>query len=61
MIQGGLRLQLNVAVSYAVYHQVGTQFMPERQVIPDPLPPSFRTEVRKIIKDFALTGRVNRA
>lgn len=61
VVAGRLRLQLNIAVPYAVFHQVGTQFMPERQVIPDPLPRSFTSEVRAIIKDFILTGRVRRA
>jgi hypothetical protein len=49
VVAGGLRFQGNVGVPYALYHQVGTEFMPERQVIPDPLPRSFREEVRRII------------
>ncbi len=60
VIQGGLRLQLNTREAKAVYHQVGTQFMPERQVIPDPLPKSFRSEVRALLRKFILSGRVER-
>jgi hypothetical protein len=56
-IRGGLRLQLNTSVPYAVYHQVGTSFMPERQVIPDPLPPTFIRQVRALLREFLLTGR----
>jgi hypothetical protein len=57
-IGAGLRFQANVAVPYAIYHQVGTSHMPERQVIPDPLPDSFKREVRGIIRQFILTGKV---
>lgn len=60
VIRGGLRLQINTREAKAVYHQVGTQYMPERQVIPDPLPKSFRDEVRTIIRKFILSGRVER-
>ncbi len=58
VIKGGLRLQLNTREFKAVYHQVGTQYMPERQVIPDPLPQSFTNEVRTILRKFILSGRV---
>jgi hypothetical protein len=61
VIRGGLRLSLNIRERKALYHQVGTQFMPERQVIPDPLPVSFGREVRAIVRDFVLSGRVTRA
>jgi hypothetical protein len=57
-VAGGLRLQLNVGVPYAVFHQVGTQFMPERQVIPVPFPRSFITEIRAMIRTYLYTGEV---
>lgn len=57
VIKGGLRLQLNTKVPYAIYHQVGTRFMPERQIIPSPLPPSFTRGVRGDLHTFLLTGR----
>lgn len=60
VIKGGLRLQLNTREAKALYHQVGTQFMPERQVIPDPLPRSFKQEVNAILRKFVLSGRVER-
>jgi len=51
-IPNGLRLSLNVGVPYAIFHQVGTSLMPERQVIPDPLPGVFVTEVRKLFRAY---------
>lgn len=56
IIAGGLRLQLNTRVPYAIYHQVGTSNMPERQVIPDPLPPTFLRKVRAAIREYLVTG-----
>lgn len=61
VVAGGLRLQLNTGVPYGIYHQVGTSHMPERQIIPDPLPRSFVREVRGIVRDYLLTGKVARA
>lgn len=58
VIGGGLRFQANISVPYAIYHQVGTSRMPERQVIPDPLPDSFKRQCRALIRDFILTGKV---
>lgn len=55
-IPGGLLFQANTSVKYAIFHQVGTQFMADRQVIPDPLPPSFISRIRAIIHDYILTG-----
>jgi hypothetical protein len=57
VIRNGLRLQLNVGVPFAIFHQLGTSFMPERQVIPDPLPNSFIRQARHLLKQFLLTGR----
>lgn len=56
VVGGRLRFQANVKVPYAIYHQVGTQFMPDRQVIPDPLPPMFLRQLRTQLKRFLLTG-----
>lgn len=56
VIQGGLRLALNTRVPYAVFHQVGTRFMPERQVIPYPLPPVFLRGVREAIRFYLISG-----
>lgn len=61
VVAGGLRLALNVRVPYSDKHQVGTLYMPARQVIPDPLPLKFRSEVRDIVRQFILTGRIVRA
>lgn len=60
-IPGGLRLSLNTGIPYAVYHQVGTSRMPERQVIPSPFPRPFLTEIRSIIREFLETGEVPNA
>lgn len=60
-IRGGIRFQGNVGERKAIYHQLGTQFMPARTVIPDPLPRSFKQQVRAIVREYALTGRVPRA
>lgn len=54
VIAGGLRLSLNIGVPYAIFHQVGTSYMAERQVIPDPLPASFIKEARGLIRQFLL-------
>lgn len=43
----------------AIYHQVGTQYMPERLVVPYPLPDGFKKEVRTIIRDFIRGGRTS--
>lgn len=58
VVAGGLRLSLNTGIPYAIYHQVGTQFMPERQVIPYPFPRPFIREVREIVRDYLATGVV---
>ena len=57
-IEGGLRLQLNTRIPYAIFHQEGTINMPMRQVIPDPLPPSFIRTIRPLIRQFILSGKV---
>lgn len=57
-IAGGIRLALNVGVPYAKFHQFGTKHMPVRQVIPDPLPRSFQTEVKSLVRGFILSGRI---
>lgn len=56
-VPGGLRLALNTGVRYAIFHQLGTEVMPARQVIPDPLPPTFIRSIRALLKEFILTGR----
>lgn len=57
-VPGGIRLALNTGVRHAIFHQLGTENMPERQVIPDPLPVTFVRHVRALIKDYVLTGAV---
>lgn len=59
-IPGGIRLALNVGVRYAILHQKGVpeRNLPIRQVIPDPLPPSFVKRVKVIIGQFVRTGKV---
>lgn len=52
IIPGGVRLSLTVSMSYAKYHQFGTRRMPRRVIVPDPLPLSFRREVRQAIRGF---------
>ena len=59
VVRGGLTLQANVGVRYALFHQVGTQFMPDRQVIPDPLPQTFRRTVMNLVREFIRSGKVN--
>lgn len=59
VIRGGVQFSANTSVPYAVYPQVGTSFMPERQVIPIPLPESFRTKVRNIVRAYIQSGVVN--
>lgn len=58
--RGDVLWKYTVGSSIAIYHQVGTQFMPERQVVPYPLPEGFRKEVRGIIRDFILTGKTSK-
>jgi hypothetical protein len=55
-VGSGLKLELNTRVPYALYHQVGTRFMPERQIFPNPLPDSFKREVRAILKQYLLAS-----
>lgn len=49
---GQLTLFFNTKVPYAVFHQVGTRFMPERLVFPDPIPDSFKREARGILRKW---------
>jgi hypothetical protein len=60
VVAGGVEFRPNVNVPYALFHQVGTSRMPERQVIPDPLPRSFKQECRAIVREFILTGYIPR-
>ncbi len=46
----GVEIRLQLRVPYAVFHQVGTSLMAERQVFPEPLPETFKREVRRIIR-----------
>jgi hypothetical protein len=57
LVPGGIRLALNVGVRYAIFHQLGTENMPVRQVIPDPLPGVFIKRIRSLVKEFILTGK----
>jgi hypothetical protein len=50
-----------VGVPYAIFHQVGTAHMPERQVIPDPLPRPFLQSLRQLLREFILTGKARNA
>lgn len=61
VVGGTLRFQANTREFKAAYHQFGTEHMPIRQVIPDPLPPAFRTTVRDIVREFILSGRIKSA
>lgn len=51
-VAGGLVLSYNTRIPYAVFHQVGTRFMPERQVFPVPMPDSFKRQVRAILRQW---------
>lgn len=55
----GVRLSVSVKEKKAALHQVGTQFMPERHVLPDPLPASFRQLVMKMARQYLRTGNVS--
>lgn len=59
VVDGRVRFQANVGTRYAIFHQVGTQFMPDRQVIPDPLPLSFKATIRNIVKEYIRSGKIN--
>lgn len=50
----GVEITFNTRVPYAVFHQVGTRFMPDRQVFPDPAPETFKREVRSILRSKIL-------
>jgi hypothetical protein len=52
----GVRADFDVGVHPYRFHHLGTRFMPKRQAIPDPLPRSFRREIRSIVRDYLLTG-----
>lgn len=57
-VPGGFRLAANTKIFYAIFHQVGTQFMAERQVIPNPLPQVFVRECKNIVRVYLLTGDI---
>ncbi len=46
-------------VPYAIFHQLGAPAnnMPARQVIPDPLPESFRRQVRAVLRGYLIDDR----
>lgn len=52
------------SVEYAVYHQQpegpGKGIIPERQLIPDPLPTPVLQELRENIRDYLIEGRTRR-
>lgn len=50
----GVRLNLGTDVPYAKFLQLGTSRMVARQVIPYPLPRSFQTEVKAIVRAYLL-------
>lgn len=58
-LSDGVRLAVSVKEAKAALHQVGTQFMPERPVIPDPLPTTFRREVTQMVRQYLRTGNVS--
>jgi hypothetical protein len=67
-INGGVRVALGldegvdpIDRAKARWHQKGTARMPARQVIPSPLPRSFRDLVRALAIDYVTTGRVRGA
>lgn len=67
-VAGGIRLSLGLAANAdplerlkALFHQHGTSRMPARQVIPSPLPRSFRDVVRAMVLDWLATGRLRGA
>jgi hypothetical protein len=57
-------LVFGTMVDYADYHQQtkgpGKGIIPERQVIPDPIPETVIEEIRENIRDYLVEGRVRR-
>jgi hypothetical protein len=51
-IAGGTRLNVIIEDEKAAFHQAGTSLMPERQVVPDPLPPQFEEDIRDMFRSF---------
>jgi hypothetical protein len=51
----GVRADFNVGVFPYRFHHLG-RGVPQRQVVPDPLPRRFRTDLRTIVRDYMLTG-----
>ena len=54
-----LKFDFNIGAKPYPYHHLGTIHMPQRQVIPSPVPDKFRREVRDIVRDFLATGRLH--
>jgi hypothetical protein len=53
-IAGGLRFQLNTQIPYGIFHQLGTKRMPARQIFPQPMPLSFRQDIRGVVRAYIL-------
>ncbi len=61
-LAGNLRLDLNVGVFPYPFHHLGTKRgLPQRQVLPSPVPLSFRREVRALFRNFILSGSLTYA
>lgn len=57
----GVRLSLMPDDPKWMFHQLGTRRMPQRQVIPQPLPRTFRDVCREFVRDYVRTGRARGA
>lgn len=54
-----VQLIVSVKEKKAMLHQHGTEHMPARQVIPDPLPSGFRQLVTRMVRNYLRTGNVS--
>jgi len=55
-----ITLEVSVKEKKAMLHQRGTLHMPARQVIPEPLPTTFRRLVTRMVREYLRTGNVSR-
>lgn len=51
-------LTFGTRVPYARFHQTGGPRLPQRQVIPDPVPEATLAEIRESLRDYLLEGRI---
>lgn len=52
-----LDINVDPDIGYWIFHQLGTDTMPARELLPDPLPPEFLSELKRVVRAYIVFGR----